>query len=80
MADIKPLKILTGTLAQASTGDVIPNEYIDGDFQTGSNKLRIPTAASDPASPDDGQIYLNTTDLVIKVAINGEWLTVGVVQ
>jgi hypothetical protein len=37
--------------------------------------LVLPSSSSDPGSPVEGQIYLNTTDYKVKIYVNSEWKT-----
>lgn len=51
------------------------NVYGDLDV---SNKVTMgtlvsPTGTSDPGSPDEGQIYLNTSSDKVRVYVDGEW-------
>ena len=42
-----------------------------------SEKLRLENAGTNPSNPNEGQLYFNTSDNVVKVYANGAWVEVG---
>ena len=48
-------------------------------FSGGSQaeKLRLENASTNPSNPNEGQLYFNTSDDVVKVYANGAWVEVG---
>ena len=42
-----------------------------------AEKLRLENTSNNPSNPNEGQLYFNTADFVVKVYANGSWVEVG---